>query len=307
MEKENMVHRTGFIALIGRPNCGKSTLMNTVLGEDLAVVTPLPQTTQKNLKGIYSSPKLQLIFIDTPGIHQGAHALNKNMAAQSAHLLKKRDLDVVCYIVDCSRVPGDEEDSVVRLVENANRPAVIVFNKKDFCLSTEQFVNSFYERYPKLKPYRSIIVSAITKSSKDDFLSVVSPLIPEGPELFSEDELTDANMRFFAAENIRKHIIYNTKDEVPHASFVEIRSYKEDADQHRIEADIHVETDGQKAIIIGKKGALIQKIQHDAAIDLEKLAQAPVSISCHVKISPKWRDNERFLRDMGMMSQKKHE
>jgi GTPase len=281
--------------------------MNTIIGANLAVVTPLPQTTQKNLKGIFTSESLQLIFIDTPGIHRGTHSFNKTMVAQSAQLIKKRNIDIICYIVDCSRTPGAEEDLGVRLVETAALPAIVVFNKKDLCSSIERFVETFFERYPKMKSFVHIVVSANVNDSKDKFLHVITPLIPEGPELFSADDLTDANMRFFAAEYIRKQIIYNTKDEVPHAAFVEIRTYRENSNQHSIEADIHVETDGQKAIIIGKKGALIKKIQHDAALDIERLTGTPASISCHVKITPKWRDNEHFLQDMGMISKKKHE
>ena len=123
--------------------------------------------------------------------------------------------------------------------------------------------------------------------------------MPDGPEFFPADDLTDADLRFFAAEYVRKHIIRNTKDEVPHAVFVEVRAYRESGERHNVEIDVHVETDGQKAIIIGKKGALIQKIQRDAARDLEKLTGVPAAIISHVKITPKWRDDDRFLRDMG--------
>jgi GTPase len=292
-------HKSGFVAIIGRPNCGKSTLMNTLVEENLAVVTPLPQTTRRNLKGIYSSKELQLVFVDTPGIHQGKHSLNRNMVEESSRLIKRREVDIICYIVDSSRLPGDEEDIVAKLTRDSGMPSIVVFNKKDLCPSIDQFVASFFSRYPELKSYIYLSLTATEKESKETFLKAIAPLVPEGPEYFPADDLTDADMRFFAAEYVRKHIILNTQDEVPHAVFVEVRAYRESKDRHNVEVELHVETDGQKAIIIGKKGALIQKIQREAARDLEKLTGVPVTVISHVRITTKWRDDERFLRERG--------
>jgi GTPase len=291
--------RSGFVALVGRPNCGKSTLMNTVLGENLAVVTPLPQTTRQNLKGIYSSDTVQIIFVDTPGIHQGSYSFNKSMVRESQRLLKHRDVDLICYLVDLSRPFGTEEDFVAQTVVGAGIPAVVVFNKKDLCPAPGQTIQAFFKRYPALQLKTHITVSALKAETKEQFLTMLVPMLPEGPKLFPEDDLTDADMRFFAAEYIRKQIILNTADEVPHAAFVEILQYQESETLHRVEAEIHVETDGQKAIIIGSKGALIKKIQKESALELQKLTGTPVSMVCHVKISPKWRNNEGFLRDKG--------
>jgi GTP-binding protein Era len=295
-------HKSAFVALIGRPNCGKSTLLNTIIGEELAVVTPLPQTTRRNLRGIFTRKDLQLIFVDTPGIHLGRHSLNRSMVEESSRLVKKRGVDIVCHIVDSSRQPGEEEDLVVKLTRESGIPAIVVFNKKDLCPSIDRFVASFYDRYPVLKSCVHLAISAIDKETKEQFLTALLPLVPEGPEYFPADDLTDADLRFFAAEYVRKHIIGNTKDEVPHAVFVEVRAYRESQGRHHVEVDLHVETDGQKAIIIGKKGALIQKIQRNAAQDLEKLTGVPAAIICHVKISSKWRDDERFLREMGFVA-----
>jgi GTPase len=292
-------HKSGFVGLIGRPNCGKSTLMNTLLGQDLAVATPLPQTTRKNLRGIYTRADLQLVFVDTPGIHQGKHHLNRTMVEASVGLLKRRDVDIVCYIVDSSRPPGEEEDLVARMTLESGIPAIVVFNKKDLCPSIDAFVAAFFIRYPGLKPYVHLSIAATEKKYREEFLNAVAPLVPEGPEYFPSDELTDADMRYFAAEFVRKHVIRNTKDEVPHAVFVEVRAYRESNERHNVEVELHVETDGQKAIIIGKKGAIIQKIQREAARDLEKLTGVPVQIVSHVRITPKWRDDERFLREQG--------
>ncbi len=292
-------HKSGFVALIGRPNCGKSTLLNTLIGEELAIVTPLPQTTRRNLKGIYTGKDLQLVFVDTPGIHRGKHSLNKTMVEESSRLIKRRDVDIICYIVDSSRPPGEEEDLVAKLTTESGIPAILVFNKKDLCPSIDRFMTSFFERYPQLKSSVHVSVAAIQKDSKEIFLNAIAPLVAEGPEFFPADDLTDADLRYFAAEYVRKQVIRNTKEEVPHAVFVEVKTYRENIDRHQVEVELHVETDGQKAIIIGKKGAVIQKILREAAHDLEKLTGVPATIASHIRITPKWRDDERFLREMG--------
>ena len=291
--------RSGFVALVGRPNCGKSTLMNTVLGEELAIVTSLPQTTRQNLKGIYTSETMQIIFVDTPGIHRGSHSFNKSMVSESAQLLKRREVDVVCYLIDLSRPYGPEEDLVARSVTDSGGRACLVFNKKDLCRDSAYAKDEFFLRYPQFKSTVALTITATSPEAKNEFLQAITPMLSEGPKFFPEDDLTDADLRFFAAEYIRKQIILNTSDEVPHAAFVEILQYQESKTLHRVEAEIHVETDGQKAIIIGSKGSLIKKIQKESAFELQKLTGTPVSMVCHVKISPKWRNDERFLRDKG--------
>jgi GTP-binding protein Era len=301
MNSTENIERSGFVALIGRPNCGKSTLMNTILGEELAVVTTLPQTTRKNLKGIYTGKGLQIVFVDTPGIHAGRQRFNKSMVEEGSGLLRKHNVDVVCYIVDCARSFGEEEDMVARMVKESGIPCVVIFNKEDLCPAIDGVIGSFYKRYPEFISKVNCKLSAVSKKAKDIFINVITPLMPEGPMLFPADDLTDADMRFFAAEYIRKHIINSTRDEVPHAVYVEIISYRETEDMHYIDAEIHVETDGQKAIIIGKKGSLVRKIQEDAAADVQKLSGVRAIVKCHVKISPDWRSNDRFLHDMGFI------
>jgi len=291
--------KSAFISLIGRPNCGKSSLLNTVLGEQISIVTPLPQTTRRNIKGIYNEADLQLVFLDTPGVHAGGHALNKAMIDQCRAALAKDEADVVCYLVDLSRDWGAEEEMAAALAQESGLPVLVVFNKKDAVDSPEQKVREFLTRFPRLDPFPRVILSAIHPSAKKDFLSALLPLVPEGPAHFPPDELTDENMRFFAAEYLRKYLILNTRQEVPHAAFVEITAYKEEPTGHKISANIHVETDGQKGIVIGKGGTIIAKIRREAERDLRKLAGVPVSIQTHIIVTPKWRDNEAFLRDAG--------
>ncbi len=292
--------RSAFIALIGRPNSGKSTLMNTVLEEQLSVVTPLPQTTRRNLRGILTTDNLQLIFVDTPGIHQGKHVFNQSMIKQASSVVQEQGIDIICYIVDLSREFGQEEASIAEMISGVNVNTILVFNKIDIVENPEKKIHQFYELFPQFSNTPQIQISANSSEAKKKFLDALDPFLAEGPCYFDPDEITDANLRFFAAEYIRKQIILNTREEVPHACFVEIESYKEDEDRHRIDATIHVETTGQRGIIVGKAGSVITRIRKNAEKEMSSLVQMPVSITCHIKITPKWRDNEGFLRLMGL-------
>jgi GTPase len=291
--------RSSFIALIGRPNSGKSTLINTVIGEELALVSTLPQTTRKNFKGIYTRDNLQLVFVDTPGIHRDKHAFNDHMIRESTASLKKGSADIVCYLVDLSRPFGEEEDAVSQIVLRCGLPIIILFTKKDICDDVPGAIQAFHDRYPALSAAPHCIMNAKDPSAKGSFLAAIDQFVPDGPLYFPAEDLTDENMRFFASEYIRRQIIFNTKDEVPHAAFVEVNAYRESPHRHHVEATIHVETDGQKGIIIGRKGALIRKIQQRASEDMARLAGMPVSIICHVTVTPGWRDNEKFLVKQG--------
>ncbi|MBD3393755.1 MAG: GTPase Era [Chitinivibrionales bacterium] len=293
--------RSAFFALVGRPNSGKSTLLNAILEEELSIVTSVPQTTRRNLRGVYNAPGLQIVFVDTPGLHRGAHALNDVMYAQAARSIADGSIDVVCYVVDLSRAFGEEEDAVAGLVAGAGTQVIIVFNKADACPTPEARRAEFAARYPAFSDRPAITVSALDASAaRAAFLSVAEPLAGPGPRYFPQEDLTDADMRFLAAELIRKRIIEATREEVPHAVCVEIISYKEQEDLHRIDAAIHVETTGQKGIVIGKQGSLIRRIQNQAQRDIARLAGARARLKCHVRVTPKWRDNRRFLREMGI-------
>lgn len=280
--------RSAFIALIGRPNSGKSTLLNTVIGEELALVSTLPQTTRKNFKGIYTKDNLQLVFVDTPGIHRDRHEFNDRMIRESTGALKKGSADLVCYLVDLSRPFGEEEDAVSQIVMRCGLPVLVLYTKKDICDDEQAAIRAFLERCPGLSNTPHCSVNAKDPSAKAAFLSAVFPFVHDGPLYFPVEDLTDENMRFFAAEYIRRQIIFNTKDEVPHAAFVEVNAYRESAHRHHIEATIHVETDGQKGIIIGGKGSLIKKIQQRASEDLARLTGVPASIICHVRVTKDW-------------------
>jgi GTP-binding protein Era len=288
--------RSGFVVLAGRPNSGKSTLINTVLGEEISPVTPLPQTTRRRISGVYTDPSMQIVFVDTPGIHQGGHKLNRAMLNEAESAARDDGIDCLCYIVDLSRAFGEEESLAAAITQRSNAPRLIVFNKKDLCSSVQRECGRFFSLFPGLAGAPSVTISAVSPAAKKEFLDALDPFIKEGPRYFDEETLTDADMRSLAAEFLRKHLILATRDEVPHAVFVEIESYRELERHHDIRAIIHVETTGQRGIIIGKKGALLARIRRNAETEFGRLAGCPVSISCHIKVTPHWRDSQSFLR-----------
>jgi GTP-binding protein Era len=222
------------------------------------------------------------------------------MYAQSAQVLSDESIDIVCYLVDLSRAFGEEEDAVAHLAEKTRAVVCVVFNKTDLCESPHARREEFMRRYPALAVRASVSLSATAASAKNAFLEMLVPLVRPGPQYYPDDELTDADMRFLAAEFVRKRTIEATREEVPHAVFVEILSYKELSDRHDIDAVIHVETDGQKGIVIGEKGRLVTRIRKSAQKDMARFIGTPVSLRCHVRVSPKWRDDLRFLREMGL-------
>jgi GTP-binding protein Era len=291
--------RCGMVALIGRPNSGKSTLLNTVLGQELSVVSSLPQTTRRNLRGILTTDSLQIVFVDTPGIHDGGHRYNKAMSAESRGVLRDKGIDLIAYLVDLGREFGAEEDTVAGIVRAASASVLVVFNKVDRCADVGARVRAFFERYPALAGRRFVRIQANKRDAREAFVAAVAPLLPEGPALFPADELTDENMRFFAAEYVRKGIIACTREEVPHACAVEILAYEEGATRHLVDAVIHVETDGQRGILIGKGGGMLGRIRNLAEVDMSRLAGLPVRYRMHVKVSAGWRDKPGFLREMG--------
>jgi GTP-binding protein Era len=287
------------VALVGRPNSGKSSLLNTVLGQGLCVVTPVPQTTRRRLKGIYTAPGLQVVFVDTPGIHEGRHSFNEAMVRESRAALSDQGVDVAAYLVDLTRPYGSEEDAVAAMVAGGSVAPLLVFNKADLCPEAGPRVDEFLQRYPRLADARRVVLSAVRPEGAREFLKVLTPLLPVGPPLYPDDQLTDENLRFFAAEYLRGAIANQTREEIPHASFVEITGYRERSGRHDIDATIHVETRGQRGILIGRGGAMLTRVREAAEKEMTRLVGTPAWFHCHVKVSQGWRDNPSFLRSMG--------
>lgn len=292
--------RSAFLALIGRPNSGKSTLMNTVVGEEVSIVSSLPQTTRQNIKGIYTTEQMQLVFLDTPGVHHGKHTLNEAMLHEAERAVTE-GIDLLCYMVDLSRSFGEEEQAVAEIVRSAKRvPVLIIFNKTDLVEATTTTKETFFTAFPDLVTHPTLELSARKPEAKELFLAAIDRYVLPGPQFYDPEDITDATLRQIAAEYLRKQIISATREEVPHACFVEIDSYKEQKDGHKIDATIHVETTGQRGIIVGKNGSIIARIKKGAQREMTKLTGQPVSISCHIKVSPSWRDNKNFLHMMGV-------
>jgi GTP-binding protein Era len=289
---EEVPFRSGFVALIGRPNSGKSTLLNAILGQGLSPVTPVPQTTRRSIKGIYTTDNLQIVFTDTPGIHKGKYHLNDAMLREAEGVVRQSRPDCVAYCVDLSRDFGDEESIVAHIAISSGAPVLVVFNKKDLCRKARARRREFVSLYPELAAAPSVVLSAKEPDARERMITALQPFIHEGPRYFDDDTLTDANMRFFAAEYLRKQLLLATREEVPHAVFVEIESYREEKERHVVAATIHVETTGQRGIVIGEKGQLLAKITRAAEQEMRQLAGCPVEISCHVKVTPHWRDNK---------------
>ncbi len=296
---ESTPFKSAFISLIGRPNSGKSTLINAVLGSELSIATSMPQTTRKTVRGIYTGEHLQLVFVDTPGIHYGRHMYNRTISRESEYSIREKGIDLLCYVVDMARDYGKEEDHIAEMVTASGLSSCIVFNKKDQVADADARRSAFFTRYPDLKDVDTVTLAATDTEAGRYFLDYLRTIAPEGPQYFPAEQISDDNLRFFAAEFIRKAIIAHTQQEVPHACFVEIESYKEADDTHQISARIHVETQGQKGILIGKKGAGIKSIKAQARRDIANMVDTPVALSCHITVTKNWRNNKNFLRNAG--------
>jgi GTP-binding protein Era len=302
MSNENKTY-AAFLAIIGRPNCGKSTLMNAILGENLAITSSMPQTTQKTMRGIYTKNDTQIVLMDTPGMHKGKHLLNKALYEQSLSILRDDGVDIICYIIDMQRNFGEEEDDIAAKIEKSktNAEVLIIFNKVDkLALETGMAKEEeFNARYPFFADAPKLHLSALANNAAEKFLEFVKPFIPESAMFYPPEDITDSDMRFMAAECIRKQVIDNTREEVPHSTYIDIISYKEGEILHEIAADIHIETKGQKAIIIGENGTMLSKIRRNAEKRMRGISGVKTKFTLFVKITPNWREKANFLTNAG--------
>lgn len=286
-------HRAGFVAILGRPNAGKSTLLNALLGEKLAIVASKPQTTRTSIQGVVTTPEAQMVFIDTPGIHKSNTRFNKRMMDIVRHAADSPD--VVLFIVD-SLAPFSEEDShAVDLVKKAQVPAIAVFNKIDW-LNEKPKLLALIERYRALHDFADYIpISALKGDGLDTLRREIAARLPEGPPMFPPDYLTDQPERFLAAEILREKILHFARQEVPHAAAVVIESWEDAGKLVRIAATIYVEREGQKAILIGSGGEALREIGTQARQELERILEKKVFLETVVKVKPNWRDDPAFL------------
>ncbi len=289
-------HRSGFVSILGRPNAGKSTLLNTLIGSKLAIVADKPQTTRTTIQGVWSTPAAQVVFVDTPGVHEGETLFNRRMMESIREALDERDL--LLLLIDSTRPASPDDELALQLVKRASTPTVAVFNKID-ALESKSALLPLLERYRLLHDFIEFMpISALTGEGTEELRDVILKHMPEGPSWFPEDHLTDQPERFLGAEIIREKILAATREEVPHAVAVVVDEWKEEGRLLRISATIHVERPGQKVILLGAKGARLKAIGTEARLDLEATLGRKVFLALFVKVSPGWRENERFLKEL---------
>ncbi len=291
-------HRSGFVAVIGKPNVGKSTLINAWLGEKVAIVSPKPQTTRHRLRGILTRPDAQIIFVDTPGIHRPRHKLGEFMVETATKSIP--DADVVLFMVDVSEMPTAEDEQIAQLIEDRGQsPVILVLNKAD--LLPPDKVQPHSDAYFELVQYDEwMMISATRGDNRDKLVDMIVARLPEGPRYYPPDQLTDQTMRFIAAELIREQVLRFVHQEVPHAVAVAVGEWKQRReDLTYIGATVYVEKDSQKGIIIGQGGRMLKRIGQAARGEIEQLVGNRVYLELWVKVRKKWRKDEDELRRLG--------
>jgi len=295
-------HQSGFVAVIGRPNVGKSTLINQFVGEKVAIVSSKPQTTRSRILGILTREKFQIIFVDTPGIHRPLHRLGQIMVDTATNVIP--DADVVLFMVDVSVPPQEEDQMIARILEQrADAPIILVLNKMDL-LSPEK-VTAHTEAYWNLAPFHGDWMMTIATEGVNlgELLERILDLLPEGPRYYPGEYITDQTERQIVAELIREQILRHTYHEVPHSVAVIVEEFKErEQDVTYIAASVFVEKESQKGIIIGRRGRMIRQIGSDGRQAIERLIGGKVYLDLWVKVRKGWREDDRQLRRLGFES-----
>jgi GTP-binding protein Era len=290
--KSGAAHRAGFVSILGRPNAGKSTLLNSLLGQKLAIVASRPQTTRAAIQGVLNRPGAQVVFVDTPGIHKSRTLLNRRMMAD---VRESAPADVVLFLVDTLAPFGEEDKEAVDFVRRLQAPAIAVLNKIDR-LRDKREILILIDRYKVLHDFATYVpVSALTGDGLDLLVQEIVARLPEAPPLYPEDHLTDQPERFLASELVREKILRLTRDEVPHAVAVMIEDWEDRPRLLRIAATIYVERAGQKGILLGAGGGLLKKIGTLARREIEERAGKKVFLQLFVKVRPGWREDPEFL------------
>jgi GTP-binding protein Era len=286
--------KSGFVSILGRPNVGKSTLLNAFIGAKIAIVADKPQTTRTSIQGVLTLPGAQIVFLDTPGIHKADSLLNKRMMDTVRAALDERDL--LLFLVDASRRFGEEDRRVVDLVRKTNTPAILVLNKTDLLGKDKGALLPLIEQYRGLYEFAGYLpISARSGDGVHELRGTIIERLPEGPAYFPLDHITDQPERFLAAELIREKILNATREEVPHSIAVLVDSWEESPRLIRIYATIYVERPGQKGIIIGAGGAMLKQVGTLAREDMERMFGRKIYLDLHVKVQPDWREKPDFL------------
>ena len=291
--------RSGYIALIGPPNVGKSTLLNKLLKEKISITAPRPQTTRNKLLGILNDSEMQIIFVDTPGITRARDEFNKILVEGALATLN--EVDIICFLVDALKAYREEAELVLEHLKQVRAPVVLAINKTDL-VRNKQDLLPLIDQYRKAMSFHAIVpISALTGEGVDDLLAQLKQLLPEGPRYFPEDHLTDQPERFLVAELIREKIFHLLREEVPYAVAVTVEKFSELPEERRIdiEATIHVERDSQKGIIIGRRGQMLKEIGKQARGDIESLLGCHVFLGLFVRVQKNWRKDPRARSEFG--------
>lgn len=299
IEDEAARHRSGFVAIVGRPNAGKSTLLNQLLGEKIAIVTPKPQTTRNRITGVRTAPTSQIIFLDTPGIHQGRSLINRRMVETALKSL--READAVLWLVDAREGIRKEDEMIARTLQESDAAAFVLLNKIDLVPKSQLL--PLMERCSALLPDREIIpISALKRENLPLLVDRLERRLPEGPRYYSEGEITDQTERFIASEIIREKIFALTREEIPYATAVTIEEFKEKEEKKLvvIKATVLTDRESHKPILIGKKGAMLKEIGRQAREDLEAFLGCKVFLELFVKVDKGWSQDPHTLTELGL-------
>jgi len=305
-----MPFRSGFVCILGSPNAGKSTLLNALVGEKLAIISPKPQTTRNRIQGIVHIPKgkgkegAQIVLVDTPGVHKPDSSLGRKMMVEVREALEGCDL--VLLIMDVTHKFDPRDQFALDLVKQSGTKAFLVLNKVDL-IGEKAKLLPLIDEYSKLCNFSEVIpISALKRNGLDLLLELVIAALPAGPAYFPEDQITDQPARFMAAEIVREQVLLNTKEEIPYATTVIVDSFEENAKLTRIAATIYCEREGQKGILVGKGGQMLKKIGTAARFQIERMLDTKVFLELYVKVAPGWRDSRTFVEELDWRRQLEH-
>ena len=298
MEQHSEQKKSGFVTLIGRPNVGKSTLMNHLIGLKIAITSSKPQTTRNRIQTVYTDERGQIVFVDTPGIHKAKNRLGEYMVNVAEHTLS--EVDVILWLVEPSTFIGAGERHIAEQLNKAKQPVILVINKID-TLKNQQEILTFMDAYKDICPFAEIVpVSALKKRNVDELTKVIFQYLPYGPQFYDEDTVTDQPMRQIAAELVREKALRLLEEEIPHGIAVTVEKMSERKNGIMdIEATIVCERDSHKGIIIGKGGSMLKRIGSAARRDIEEMMETKVNLQLWVKVRKEWRDNELLMKNYG--------
>jgi GTP-binding protein Era len=298
MNSNQQAYKSGFVSIIGRPNVGKSTFINRVIGQKIAIMSDKPQTTRNKIQGVYTTKQSQTVFIDTPGIHKPKHQLGDFMLKVAQNTLK--EVDIILFMINAEEGYGRGDEFIIERLKETTTPVFLIINKIDQ-IHPDQIL-PLIDQYKELYPFKEIVpISALEGNNVDRLLNEIEKLLPEGPQYYPEDQVTDHPERFIITELIREKVLHLTREEIPHsiAVVMDTLERRENNKAIYVGATIIVERDSQKGIVIGKQGSMLKEVGKRARVDIEALLGSKVFLELWVKVQKDWRNKASQLRDYG--------